>query len=143
MLRHVSKQGEGEPLEQIGDLHVAKPDGGESDSDTQEDDEVMRVKSGKHLSGVGHTGEISTDVDRVGDQQRERYYPNEPGRELIPQRATQSLAGAHSDARAHHLHRRHEWPSDKCRPQQRSSLLRAGNGICGYAGRIIVRRAGG
>ena len=72
--------------------------------DTEHDHPDVRVDPGEQLGGVGHAGEIGADVDGVRDEQRDGGNDEHRARELVPERAGDSLAGHHADARAHRLH---------------------------------------
>ena len=63
----VSKQSRGEPFQNIGNLIVTEPNGREGDNDAEQADKIMRVKSGEHFGGIGHTEEIGADVDCIRD----------------------------------------------------------------------------
>ena len=48
----------------------------------------------------------------------------------------------HPNARAHHLDKSHQWPGEQRRPEQRQSMLRAGDRTRGNAGWVVIRRTG-
>ena len=55
---------------------------------------------------------------------------------------SQALSRHLADAGAHHLHRGHQRPRKECGPEKFGSELRAGNGVCGDARRVVVSSPG-
>ncbi len=137
---HVDEQDERQPLERARQLRVAKSDGGDRYPDTKEDHEYVRIDSGDHVGGVGHSGQIGADVDGVRHQQGDTSHHQDRSRDLLAQRRRQPLPGHHSNAGAHHLNRGHEGPGQQRGPEEPSAELRADDRIGCDARRVVVGR---
>jgi hypothetical protein len=121
---------------------ITKPDGGEGNGDSKNENEIMRINASEHLRGIRHPAQIRSDVDGVGNEQRARDNRDDRARKFVMKRAGQTATGHHSDSGAHELHCGHQRPGDQRRPKQRRAERRASARISGDAGRIVIGRTG-
>ena len=138
---HVREQREREPLQRVGDLVIAQAHRRVADAETEQRFVDLRRTAAEHLRRVAHAGEIGRDVDRVGDQQRQREQRDQPAWKFLAQRAGEADSGDHADARAHHLHAAHQRPCQESRPQHAGAELRTCDRIRRDAGWIVIRGA--
>ena len=138
----VGEEHEREPLEGAGNGGVAEPDRRPANQHGEPHHPEVRAGPRQKLCRVGHSGEIGSDVDGVGDEEREADRCQDGTREFFLQRAHESFSGHHADPGTHELHCRHQRPRDECRPEECRSKARAGDGVRGDAGRIVIGRAG-
>jgi hypothetical protein len=138
----VSEETRRKPFQDSGNLIVATANGGEGDDDAEEHHVIVRIKAGKHFRTIGHAGEIGANVDRIRSEECNRHARHDPFRELLPERSAQPCARHHSDARTHHLHRRHQRPGEARGPKHGGAKLRSRHRVSGNAGRIVIGRAG-
>ena len=68
----IGDERERKPLEDLREDRVPEADGRDSDTDAERDDPDVGVESGEQLGGVGHSTQVGPDVDRVGDEERNR-----------------------------------------------------------------------
>jgi hypothetical protein len=85
---------------------------------------------------------VCAHIHSVRCQQRERSAKQEPARSFSSQGVGETLAGGHANARAHELHRGHQQLVQESSPEKRRAHLRAGDGVSGHSGWIVVGRAG-
>ena len=86
--------------------------------------------------------QVRPDVNRICDQQGNDERKQEPFWKPLLQIRGQALSRHLADACAHHLHGGHQRPRKQCGPEKFGSELRACNGVCSDARRIVVSSPG-
>ena len=139
---HIGKQREREPLQQRCQAAVRH----QHLKHHRDDADPYRIHMGtatRHqLDCVPHGGHIRRDVDDVGDDQQDHHADQKPARRVLAQIGCDAFAGDAPDAGADQLNRNHEGQREKHRPDHAGAKLRAGLGVSGDAGWVIVRSAG-
>ena len=140
--RHdVGEQRQGEPLENPGDLVIARDDLEHEHGGGDPDDEDRRPDRSKQTDGPRHRTDVGPGRDHVHDQQPDDGPIEQRAGVMTPDRARQATTRDQRDPRAEELHGDHEGQREDREPERRKAERGARLGIGPDATRIVVGRA--
>ena len=138
----VSEKHKHKPLENVRDLVILEPNRCPRDENRERHYKPVGIDAGQHGSRICHARQVRANVNCICDQQGNDEGKQEPFWKSLLQIRGQALSRHLADACAHHLHGSQQRPCEKCGPEKFGSELRAGNGVCGDARRVVVSSPG-
>ena len=134
----VGQEGEGEPLEGVGDESVAAEDLKGENAKRHGHNEPHGLDAGERMDGVCDRAQIGADVDGVrSEQQQDRAVQDEP-RIVIAQHTREALAADHAQPGADVLNGCHQRIREERGPKALQTEGRARDGVGANAARIVV-----